>query len=272
MSAPFRPAKRIIIIPRPGRSPAPVSPSDRLEIRRYEVVPDLVGWVLPEGSVPETVPHVDITCYFTDVLTAWAERTGRKLLVARNLGVYWDKQHPTIGVDPGVSVIEPPPPNAQFLMCLQLWRRGHVPPCLAIEVVTRNHPYKDFAVAPEKYAACSVGELWVLDPFKEGPRVRGGPHRIQIWCWADEDTFARIYAGEGPVWSEAVQGWVRAVDGGKRFEIFDKDPVGKPWLTPYERERAAREAAERRADAERAAKEAALRELAALKAQLGRGP
>jgi Uma2 family endonuclease len=241
-------------------------------IHRHEVVPDLDGWVLTEELVPESVPHEYLTQWLKELLLAWAERCGRSVLVARNLAVRWDEQHPRIGIDPDVAVVEPPPPGARDLHSLRLWKPGHVAPLLAVEVVSENHPYKDYVIAPEKYAACGVGELWVLDPMMVGPRAHGGPHRIQVWRWLDEDRLAQVYAGEGPAWSEVVQAWVHAVDGGRSFAICNDEAGTQRWLTPYEIERAAKEAERAAKEAERAAKEAALRELAELKAQLGRGP
>ena len=45
-----------------------------------------------------------------------------------------------------------------------------------------------------------------------------GPHRIQVWRWLDQDRFGRVYAGEGPAWSEALQAWVHATKGGSWFD------------------------------------------------------
>ena len=293
MNAPFHPAARS-----GATDLGPVLPSSAMSsaprvIHRHQVMPDPEAWVLTEELVPESVPHEDLTAYLKSLLLAWAARTGRSVLVARNLAVRWDQAHPRMGVDPDVAVIEPPPPDASNLQSLRLWEPGHGAPLLAVEVVSPNHPCKDYVVAPEKYAACGAGELWVLDPLLAGPRADSGPHVIQVWRWLDEDRFGRVHAGEGPAWSEAVQGWVHATQGGSWFKICEDEAGEQCWLTQQElaerradaeraakeAERAAREAAERRADAERAAKEAeraakeaALRELAVLKAQLGRSP
>ena len=44
-------------------------------------------WEIPEVPVPESVAHDKLVAYLVAVLSAWAEREGRKLLVARNLAV-----------------------------------------------------------------------------------------------------------------------------------------------------------------------------------------
>jgi hypothetical protein len=178
--------------------------------------------------------------------------------------------------------------------------RGHVAPRLAVEIVSPTNPRKDYLSAPTKYDECGVSELWILDADLSGPRAEGGPHRIQIWRRLAGGRFDRVVAGDGPAWSEVVEGWVHFTreDGGS-FRIYADQAGREPWLTAEEAERKAKEAALRKAEAERKAKEAerkakeaaqreaeaerkakeaaqreaeaALRELAALKAQLAGG-
>jgi Uma2 family endonuclease len=197
-------------------------------------------------------------------------------MVARNLATRWDEEHPAVGVDPDVCLVEPPPPDRASLTSLRLWEAGHHAPLVAIEVVSPKHPYKDYAVAPEKYAASGTGELWIFDPDLAGPQALGGPHRIQLWVRDEADQFTRVYAGEGPVQSPAVGGWLFAVNEGSRLRLAD-DPDGRSWwMTGEEAERtakdaalAAKDAARAEAEAERAAKKAALARVAELEAELG---
>src|SRR5690606_26883126 len=98
-----------------------------------------------------------------------------------NLAVRWDERHPAVGVDPDVCVLDPAPPDADALTSVKTWESGHAPPSLAIEVVSDSNPRKDYVVAPDKYAASGIGELWIFDPLLCGPKAQGGPHRLQLW-------------------------------------------------------------------------------------------
>lgn len=64
--------------------------------------------------------------------------------------------------------------------------------------MSETSPRKDYVVAPDKYAASGVGELWIFDPLIEEPPSHGGPFRLQVWTRDEDGTFARVYAGEGP--------------------------------------------------------------------------
>jgi Uma2 family endonuclease len=243
-------------------SMAAPSRSDVMAIR-YGVPRSRPDWTLPEEPVPESQSHDQTLDLLKALLLAWIARTQRSALVARNLAVRWDEAHPKVGLDPDLCVISPRPPDADALTSLCTWRPGHATPALAVEVVSASHPYKDYVVAPEKYAACGVAELWIFDPHLEGPKHAGGPHRIQIWR-RDGDEFARVFAGEGPAWSEAVRGWLFATSsagGGERLRISDDEAGTRWWRTGEEAERAAKEA-------ERAGKEAALARVAELEAKL----
>jgi hypothetical protein len=155
-------------------------------------------------------------------------------------------------------------------MSLRLWLPGHHAPKLAIEVVSPSHPTKDYIKAPEKYAASGTAELWILDPRLEGPRRTGGPYRIQVWRRLADAAFAQIYAGDGPAWSEAVQGWIHSLPD-RAWVALASDEAGLDrWLTGEEAERAAREAAQREAQAERGAREACDRRIRELEELLRR--
>ncbi|MBI2391859.1 MAG: Uma2 family endonuclease [Deltaproteobacteria bacterium] len=219
--------------------------------------------------MPESQPHDQTIDLLKAILLAWVARTGRSAQVARNLAVRWEEREPNVGVDPDLCVIEPRTPEGDELESLCTWKRGHVAPRLAIEVVS-SKPRKDYATAPEKCAAAGVEELWVFDPKLVGPRSGGGPNRIQIWR-REDDGFRRIYAGEGPAWSPLLSAWAVAVHEGQRLRVADDREGTQWWLTAEERERAAKEAERAAREAERAAKEAALARVAELEAQLGKG-
>ena len=235
----------------------------RLVKLRYVVARDKDEWTLSEGTVPEAHPHRQRTYEIQQQLEGWRARSARSMLVGANLAIRWDRHHPSVGVDPDVLVVEPAPPEGASVASLRLWEPGHVPPLLAIEIVSGNHPYKDYVTAPDKYAACGTFELWIFDPDLEGPRAQGGPFRLQIWGRDESDELKRIYGGPGPARSGALGAWVFAVDEGRRLRIADDQEGTSWWLTPMEEERRGREE-------ERKAKEAALARITELEAKLAR--
>lgn len=211
---------------------------------QVETIPE--AWELPEVPVPESRPH-DLTLdYLKALLAAWIARTSRDAIVARNLAVRWLPDHPRVGVDPDLCLIEPAPPDADELTSLCLWRPGHIAPLLAIEVVSRNHPYKDYVDVQDKYAACGIGELWVLDPWLLGPRALGGPAPLQIWRRDPSGAFVRAHHGSGPVFSDAIGSWVRVEN---EHVVVSDDAFGRArWRTQDELTRERAEVAESRAE------------------------
>ncbi len=217
----------------------------------------LETWVLPEVPVPESQPHDRMLDHLKALLFAWVARTSRSAMVARNLAVRWLEKHPQVGIDPDLCLVEPAPPRAEELESLCLWRRGHRAPRLCIEVVSRNHPYKDYGEVHERYAACGVEELWVLDPRRLGPKKLGGPAPLQIWRREPTGVFVRVHHGGGPARSEVLDAWVHPVSGASMRIADDKAGLSM-WLTQEEAERAEKEAALAAREAERVQKEAAL--------------
>jgi Uma2 family endonuclease len=250
--------------------PCDMASDPRLVTLRYAIPRARDEWTLSEETVPEARPHHCRSAELEQLLAHWAARSGKPMQVGGNLAVRWDEEHRNIGVDPDVYVVTPPPPEGDEVTSLRLWEPGHVAPCLAVEIVSPNHATKDYAVAPEKYAASGTGELWIFDPELAGPRALGGPVRIQIWCRDARGDFTRIYAGPGPVRSPALDAWLFSVDEGRRLRIADDEHGTSWWMTAEEAEREAKEAALTTADAERVAKETALARVAELEAELAR--
>ncbi len=238
----------------PSRSPSHVG-------IRYEVPRSRPDWTLPEEPVPESVLHHQVLVLLEQLLLAWVARAGISAQVAHNLAVRWDEAHPKVGLDPDLCVIAPRPPEGDELTSLCTWKAGHAVPRLAIEVVSATHPYKDYAIAPEKYAACGVEELWVFDAKLEGPMNAGGPHRLQIWQ-REGDELVRVYAGEGPARSPVLGAWVFAVSEGTRLRIAEDEAGTRWWLTAEEEARLRARAEAEAREAERGAKEAALARVA----------
>src|SRR6478736_4719179 len=103
---------------------------------RYRVSAPLEDWVIPEGTVPESIPHSGCTQHIGALLSFWAASAGRSLFVARNLAIRWLESHPAVGIDPDVCLLDPPPPEVESLSSLRLWIPSHVAPPLAFEVVS----------------------------------------------------------------------------------------------------------------------------------------
>jgi hypothetical protein len=232
----------------PAASPAP-------RLVCYDRAPPPEGWELDETPVPESTLHDQAVALVALLLAAWADRSGRLARVARNLALRFDEAKPRVGVDPDLSLYEPAPPDFDALASVSTWLPGHVPPKVALEVVSAGHPTKDYVEAPSKYATSGTGELWVFDPLLAGPSPGGGPFRLQVWA-RGAGRLERVYAGPGPYRSPYLGAWLVAVEGGRLLRLSD-DPQGRQlWPTAEESERAAKRAAERRAEAERQAKEA----------------
>lgn len=200
-------------------------------------------WTLLDDLEPESQPHDLVVDLLKQLLLGWVTRRGLNAQVARNLAVRWDEAHPTIGVELDLCVIAPKTPEGDELSSLCLWMDGHRAPVLAMDVVSVSSARKGDVSAPERYAASGTEELWIFDPKLAGPRSHGGPFRIQLWRRGPDGEFARVYAGEGPVLSPAVGGWLTAVDEGRRLRIADDEALTAWWMTQEEAERAAKEAA-----------------------------
>ena len=202
-------------------------------------------WVLEDDvTMPESSEHEAAITVLKDTLRAWVERTGRDATVYANLAVRWDEEHPTVGVDPDVCVVEPSAPETK-LQSLLTWVPGHSPPRIAIEVVSRKTSRKDYTEGPMKYAACGARELWVFDPERRGRGWMGGPWTIQVWRRSEEGAFRQVYAGKAPAYSDELGAWLVVTDQGTRLRIADDEGGTRLWQT-------AREAADARADAESA--------------------
>jgi Uma2 family endonuclease len=221
-------------------------PAQRRGLRlRPEAEPYPESWFIEDDEkVPQSRPHHLRGSRLEGLLLGWKARTGRDVQVGRELALRWDEAFPGVGVDPDVYVVEPPPPEGDQVTSLRTWETGHAPPLLAVEIVSPTRPGKDYTSSPDKYAASGTRELWVFDPELAGPRAQKGPFRIQVWQRDDQDNFARVYAGEGPVYSKAINGWIFAVDDGRSLTIADDEAGTRWWMTPEEMERAGKEVAQ----------------------------
>jgi len=252
-------------------------------------------WELEDDKVPSSAAQDNASTVVASTWRVWAKHVRRPIQVRRDLAVRWDPENPRVGVDPDVCLLDPPPDTPEALLSsLRLWEPGHLPPVVALEVVSVNNAVKDYGIGPRKHAASGVRELWVFDPHRCGPRDDGGPWVLQVWARGKAGEFRRVYVGEGPAWSEVFRAWVVVSQDGMYLRLSDNEEGTSLWpteaeetarereakeaaLAAVEREREAkereREAKEREREAkerEREAKEAALARLADLDAQLAK--
>jgi hypothetical protein len=244
---------------------------------RYPVRSRLEAWVLPEGTVPESIPHDAAAQGLKLLLQAWAARGPRPRTVARNLAIRWSETAPKIGIDPDVCVLDPPPPNVEELSSLCLWKTGHAPPSICFEVVSRNHPHKDYGELQDRYALVKTRELVIFDPLLAGPRSLGGPVLLQLWRRDALGILERVHAGAQPVLSEVLGAWLHANEGSLVIsndeEGLDRWPSWEEQLrlqlAETERERAEKERERAEKERERAARLELERRLAAIESKVG---
>ncbi len=191
-------------------------------------------WVLPGVPVPESALHDLVLELLVLLLRAWAARGGRTAWVFRNLAIRVAESRPQLGFDPDVCVVDPAPPEPEQMESLKLWESAQSAPLLVFEVVSRNHPHKDYAESPAKCAAIGVAELVVFDPLLVGPKALGGPQLLQIWRRAADGGFDLAYAGSGPCRCETLDAWLVVADAGRRIRIADDAAGAHLWPTPEE--------------------------------------
>ena len=247
------------------------------------------SWHLSEETMPESVLHDQAVELLRALLLDWIARLPQGSsaaslappAVVRNLAFRFREDRPTVGIDPDLAILSPPPPDLARLRSVRTWLPGHLPPVLAIEVVSDSDARKDDEDAPAKYDASGTRELWVIDPLLAGPSSLG-PHLVQIWRRSDAGRFERIHAGGAPAWSPEVGAYLVVPPGSQLVHLSDDAAGERLWRTEAQRERAARlrERAEKERvqaekerereakERERAEKEAALALVAELQAQL----
>jgi Uma2 family endonuclease len=196
--------------------------------------------------VPESPEHDELAARLRSVLLAWLIRLAKPGAVRRNLAVRWDVKHPRVGVDPDVCWLPSLPPgwDEGEIGSLKLWEAGHVAPSLAIEFVSRSHPYKDYERVQDKYAAVGVEELWVYDNRLFGPKRAGGPTLLQLWSRTNQGVLVRRHHDDTPVRSPLLGAWLLPRFG-DHLLLAEHQDGSQPWPS-------LEEAAGERADQERA--------------------
>jgi len=251
-------------------------------VLRYRLDSFREDWIIPDVPVPESAWHDGCLELLKALLVAWVARSARDAAVFRDIAVLARQENRRVGFNPDVCVVEPAPERAAVLESMKLWE--HSPPRLAFEVVSPSHPYKDYAIVPEKCAVTGIEELIVFDPLLAGPRAQGGPWLLQVWQRATDGAFERVYAGDGPARSAWLGAWLLPNRAERRLRIAEQADGSEPWLTTEDLARAlaagAAELAEQAAEraelaaelAERAqrAEQAALLRVAELERELAR--
>ncbi|MFO0609598.1 MAG: Uma2 family endonuclease [Polyangiales bacterium] len=277
-SPPFEADSRTVVGSRFERQRPPMTQARKRVELTFEVPYSHPSWVLEDEQVPISAAQDNATTELASVWRAWSRRAGRPVSVRRDLAVRWDEEHPRIGVDPDVCLLEPPPATPDpALRSLRTWREGDDAPKVACEVVSHDNAEKDYRVGPRKYAAAGVQELWVFDPQRFGPDDDGGPWVLQVWERGKAGDFRRVYVGDGPAWSAYFQAWLVVKGDGMLLRIADDEEGTRLWPTEAEvghaeAEQARSDAEQARSDAEQARAEAAaaLARVAALEALLAK--
>jgi Uma2 family endonuclease len=215
-------------------------------------------YIEDEEQVSESRPHDLEGEHLRQLLLGWQARFHVRAAIGRNIAVRSDQTHPGTGVDPDVYVLENPPAGFDFVSSMRLWESGYYPPLLCIEIVSESRPEKDYTQSPLKYSVNGTQELWIFDPKMCRRPKYGEPIRLQVWRRDDNGSFERVYAGEGPVYSEAVHAWLFVTNEGQNINIADDAEGTQWWMTPAEQEREAKLEERAAKEKERAAKEAAL--------------
>lgn len=249
-------------------SPSPAAAGPRRSVRIiYDVDERPERWLLDEDDMPESTLHDQVIDLLKLILLAWATRTGRSALVARNFACRSDPADARVGTDPDLALIEPAPPQAGDLASLRLWEPGHLPPRVGVEVVSPSTADKDYHEAPVRYARLGARELWVFDPKREGPTDTGGPFLLQVWR-LEAGQMRRTYAGPGPAPTGELGAWLLVTDDGTRLRIADDSEGTRLWPTEAEAQRELAAAQSELAERQTERAEAAELELEALRKTL----
>jgi Uma2 family endonuclease len=205
----------------------------------YEVPSEHDRWLLDEDDMPESALHDAIIRLLVEILVAWSRKHAGRAAIGRNIALRWNEQNPKQGVDPDVYVVDPAPPEGEDATSICLWKPGHHPPRVAVEVVSETTAEKDYGDGPDRYAASGTRELWIFDPLRAGPDLRGGPHLLQLWRRDAAGNFRRHYAGDGPARSEELDAWLVVTDSGRRLRVAEHSTGAGLWPTAAESAEAA---------------------------------
>ena len=214
-------------------------------------------YIEDDETMPQSTKHDAHEARLRSIFVAWNVRTSRGLLVGCELAFRWDPKEPGVGIDPDIYVVEMPPPVPyDDIPSIRTWEEGNFPPILAIEVVSRTRPKKDYSRSPERHNLLGTFELWVFDPHLYGNAPNQPSVYLQIYQRETNNRLVQTYAGDGPYFSDATDAWVMVIDGEL---VIANDREGKdrwPTLEEAERQRADEYAKRANEQAKRAENEA----------------
>jgi hypothetical protein len=162
--------------------------------------------------------------------------------IARNLAVRWLEGAPQVGIDPDVCVLCPPPPEGPLVESLCLWRPGTTRR-ISFEVVSRNHPHKDYVALHERYAAMGTRELVVFDPLLAARARSGARWRCSSGVATTRGARARGFRF-GPAYSEVLDAWLLPRE--HHLDLASDRDGERRWRTEEEHQRAEKGASARR--------------------------
>jgi hypothetical protein len=242
----------------------PIARPSGQAVLRYAMSGFSESWLIPEEEVPESAWHDGCVELLRLLLVAWVESAARDAAVFRDIAIRVRREQPRVGWNPDLCLVEPAPAEAAVLDSMRLW--DHSPPRFAFEAVSPNHPFKDYAVVPEKCALAGVTELCVFDPLLAGPPSQGGPSLLQLWRRAADGGFERVHAGDTTVRSEVLGAFLVPDRTLRRLRIAGRADGGDPWLTREEQAvKREQEASKREEQAVKREQEASKREQEASK-------
>lgn len=114
-----------------------------------------------EERVGEDMLQRRIVELLRPLIERWLTHRGVRALVGADQFIYYQQYNPHARVAPDVYVLPGVAPDAA-VPSWKVWETGIVP-SFALEVVSRDWE-KDYAEAPERYAALGVEELVLFDP------------------------------------------------------------------------------------------------------------
>ncbi|MBI4700897.1 MAG: Uma2 family endonuclease [Deltaproteobacteria bacterium] len=171
-----------------------------------------------------------------------AERGWRNVYVGADQFFAWIPEEPLVRVSPDVYLLDDPPPPP-LPASWQIWRQGHRPPRLAIEVVScdEDHPErwrKDYDEAPQKYAQLGTRELVIFDPEAAAGRARGEQRTaLQVYRRQADGAFVRVHAGAGPSEGREIGAWLTVVHEGPVARLrIARDAAGTDLVRTAEEE------------------------------------
>jgi hypothetical protein len=189
-------------------------------------------WYLDDGfNVPVTPRNDQRGEVLRRIFEVGARRMKRSVSVLVNVALRWDLFHKGVGVDPDVMWVEPALPEG--MRSVLTWMPDVKAPRIAVEIVSKENADKDYRRGPAKYGASGTQELWVFDPEGLGrDEKEQGPWALQVWRRDRRGKFRRVYAGDGPEYSQELDAWI--VVAGDLLRVADDENGTQLWPTTDE--------------------------------------